>query len=97
MVKYKTRPAEVDARQYTGGQTNGQELEAWINSIGGDATWSPENDFKDLTIAEELHLGQSKLHMNWNVPIGHWLVYQDDFLSIHPDVEFQKRYMKDED
>lgn len=94
MAKYKTVPAEVDARQYTGGEKNGQTLEAWVNSIGGNAKWSPANVFEDLTLPEEFALGRSKIHMEWNIILGSWLVFQDGFLAIYSDEVFKTKFEK---
>jgi hypothetical protein len=97
MSKYVQKPVEVDARQFTGGEKNGKELEAWVNSLGGDATWSPENKIKELTLPEEFALGRSKLHMNWNIKLGSWLVYQDNFLTIYSDEVFKTKFEKVEE
>ncbi|QED11669.1 hypothetical protein PP914_gp181 [Arthrobacter phage Qui] len=97
MSKYIQKPVEVDARQYVGGKENGKELETWVNSLGGDATWSPENKIKDLTLPEEFNLGKSKLHMNWNIKIGTWLVYKDGFITIYPDDVFKTKFDKVEE
>jgi hypothetical protein len=94
MAKYKTIPAEVDARQYTGGEKNGKTLEAWVNSVGGDAKWSPENVFEDLTLPEEFYLGKSPMHMNWSLIIGQWLVLEDGFIAIYPDEVFKTKFEK---
>ena len=82
MVKYKTIPAEVDARQFTGGEKNGKTLESWVNSLGGDAKYSPESVYSDLKLPEEFYLGKSRVHMEWSIPIGSWLVWEEGFLAI---------------
>lgn len=95
MTKYKTRPAEVDARQFSGGEQNGKALEAWVNSLGGNSSWTPGHKFTDLEIPEEFHLGTSKMHMKWNLILGSWLVYQDGFISIYSEEDFQSKFEED--
>jgi hypothetical protein len=100
MAKYKTVPAEVDARQYTGGEKNGKTLEAWVNSLGGNAKWTPSNTyqcsegFNDLTLPEEFCLGPSELHMEWNIMQGQWLVFHEDFITIYSDAVFKNKFEK---
>lgn len=94
MAKYKQTPVEVDARQYTGGERNGQTLASWVNSLGGFAVWSNSNTYQDLTLPEELYLGKSKIHMEWSVPVGFWLVNEEGFITIYSDEVFKTKFEK---
>lgn len=94
MAKYKTRPSEVDARQYTGGEKNGKTLEAWVNSLGGAAAYSRENELPGIKLPEQFHLSISKMHMSWNLEIGDWLVYHENFITIYSNTNFQAKFEK---
>lgn len=36
---YQSKVVNVEAIQFTGGAANGMDIEAWVNSYGGTATW----------------------------------------------------------
>lgn len=94
MAKYKTIPAEVDARQYTGGEKNGKTLEAWVNSLGGIARYSSENSVGPHRLPEEFYLYGSPIHMNWILERGQWLVLDEGFIAIYPDDVFKTKFEK---
>lgn len=41
---YQTKVVDIEAIQFTGGAPNGMDIEAWVNSYGGNATWRNKID-----------------------------------------------------
>lgn len=41
---YRTKPVEVEARQFTGGSTNAAGLVAWLDGAQVKAAWMPQLD-----------------------------------------------------
>lgn len=39
---YQTKVVDIEAIQFTGGAANGMDIQAWVTSYGGNATWNNE-------------------------------------------------------
>lgn len=96
---YETEPVQLNAIQFTGGAANGMDLEAWIKSYNGNATWRNEiepwsNEDGTLghdTIPEMLTV---ETPTGWQEATpGSWIVQgtEGEFYPV-PDETFRKKY-----
>lgn len=90
MAKYKQKPVIVDARQYTGGKSNGSQLASWVNSGGSTASWMEESRGMDLILPEQLYVktdqGEGVVNVN------DWIVKIDGVFMVYPDGLFKQRF-----
>lgn len=42
--KYQSKIVEIEALQFIGGAANGMDIESWVRSFGGNATWRNQMD-----------------------------------------------------
>jgi hypothetical protein len=65
------KPEIVDARQFTGGITNGMDLVLWVNSNEGKATW--------LATPERIRVAEDAYSMIFAVAYpGDWIMRNQD-------------------
>lgn len=96
---FQTVPAEIVAIQFTGGGGQGRDIESWIKSNGGNATWyeaaepveavgdAPGHDgwAESLTIETDAGWTEAK--------VGYWVIKgtAGEFYPCRPDV-FERKY-----
>lgn len=56
MPKFKRKPKTIEARQFTGGEQNANELVKWIADNGGEAKWWEGREANGSKMKEELHV-----------------------------------------
>lgn len=96
---YQTKIVNIEAIQFTGGASNGMDIEAWVRANGGNATWRNEQapwQSEDGTtghsgIPEMLTIQTTDGYME--APAGWWIIRgtEGEFYPIS-DETFQKKY-----
>lgn len=69
---YQTKTVNIEAIQFTGGASNGMDIEAWVKSYGGNATWRNEMDPWESEDGSESHSGIPEM-LSIQTPDGRYL------------------------
>lgn len=100
MSKYKQKPVEVDARQYTGVGNNGPTLASWVTNESKTkqtGIWNEHRAYHGEGMSIQLESSFSIMEENGDfdfVPEGSWVVEIDGEFFSYTDFEFQKRFEK---
>lgn len=99
--RYKKKPVEIAAVQFTGGAENATEIISWVDSGGGTASWSEpldawEFEVEDGTIGHgpiEERLRIETLEGTMHASVGDWIIegVNCEFYPCKPDI-FDKTY-----
>lgn len=92
MARYRQRPDIVDARQFTGGEVNANELIDWLRSKGCGATWIDNQTVMDLHLIERLTFNIPNNKIVFSAYRGDWIVKKGDTFRIFPNKEFGERF-----
>lgn len=96
---FQPKNKDVIAIQFNGGGSQGRDIEAWVRSKGGNATWresskpyvpegdEPGHDGWPETLTLHSYIGWTEALPGW------WIVLEDSGLfSLYPDDEFNHKY-----
>ncbi len=97
---YQTKVVNIEAIQFTGGAANGMDIEAWVKSYGGNATWRNKMDPWQSEDGTEGHSGLPEMP-SLRTPDGRYLEAEPGWWIIRgmegefypiSDVAFHQKY-----
>ncbi|ALY08659.1 hypothetical protein CAPNMURICA_59 [Arthrobacter phage CapnMurica] len=95
MARYRQKPEHVDARQFTGGRENAEEVLLWLRSKGCEASWVDNQTVLDIHLVERL---QFKTPESKNIIRSayrkDWIVLKDSNWRIFSEKSFRERFEK---
>lgn len=95
MARYRQIPELVDARQFTGGSKNAEELIAWLKTKGCKADWIDNQTVMDIHLVERLSFTVTEpgpVKIMRSAYRGDWIVLKGDKWRIFPDRKFRERF-----
>ena len=96
---YQSKIVNIEAIQFTGGAGNGMDIEAWVKSYGGNATW--RNEIEPWASEDGTMLGPIPEMLTIETPDGGFLEAQPGWWILRgtegefypiSDETFQKKY-----
>jgi hypothetical protein len=93
MARYRQRPEIVDARQFTGGKENAEELMQWLRAKGCTATWVDNQTVLDIHLVERLSFtAPAKEKIIRSAYRKDFIVNKGDSWRIFPERQFLERF-----
>lgn len=97
MPKFRKRPVEIEAREFTGGRENGEALAAWAREYDAEIVW--DKGFYDAKTRVEAmyeypeHLRISTLEGNLTAQVGSMIIrgVENEFYACEPGI-FKQTY-----
>lgn len=96
MARYRQKPELVEARQFTGGRKNAEDLIVWLKSKGCDATWIDNWTVLDIHMVERLQFtettGPHKDKLVRSAYRKDWIVLKGQTWRVFPERKFLERF-----
>ena len=90
MARYRQKPDLVEARQFTGGSKNAEELIKWLRSKGCEAEWIDNQTVLDIHLVERLQFISSNIiHSAYRTD---WIVLRGNTWRIFSNRKFLERF-----
>jgi hypothetical protein len=93
MARYRQKAEIVDARQFTGGEENAQEVLAWLKAKGCEANWIDNQTVLDIHLVERVSFmvtGKEKIIRS--AYRKDYIVNKGDSWRIFPERKFLERF-----